>query len=142
MTRANRFLANVPILHPLKTPANRRVSGVFRGCKMGTLGILTRYRLKKIIPLTTLRNSHFQRFCKIDVLKNFSIITGKHLYWSLFLINLQPWGSGSLLKRDSNTRCFPVNIVKFLRTDFFLVPWWLLLNIANFLTWVHRFWEH
>ena len=33
----NPFLANVPILYPLKTPENQRFSGVFRGYKMGTL---------------------------------------------------------------------------------------------------------
>ena len=33
----NRFLADVPILYPLKTPENQRFSGVFRGYKMGTL---------------------------------------------------------------------------------------------------------
>ena len=32
----NSFQANVPILYPLKTPENR-FSGVFKGCKMGTL---------------------------------------------------------------------------------------------------------
>ena len=31
------FLANVPILCPLKTPENQRFSGVFRGYKMGKL---------------------------------------------------------------------------------------------------------
>ena len=33
----NPFLANVPILYPLKTPQNQGFSGVFRGYKMGTL---------------------------------------------------------------------------------------------------------
>ena len=33
----NPFLANVPILYPLKTPENLWFSGVFRGYKMGTL---------------------------------------------------------------------------------------------------------
>ena len=33
----NPFLANVPILCPLKTPENFWFSGVFRGYKMGTL---------------------------------------------------------------------------------------------------------
>ena len=33
----NPFLANVPILYPLKTPENQRFSGVFRGYKIGTL---------------------------------------------------------------------------------------------------------
>ena len=35
--RINPFLANVPILYPLKIPENQRHSGLFRGCKMGTL---------------------------------------------------------------------------------------------------------
>ena len=34
-------------------------------------------------------SSLFQIVFKISVLKNFAIIAGKHLYWSLFLINLQ-----------------------------------------------------
>ena len=42
--RVNLFLANGPILYPLKTPENLWLSGVFRGYKMGTLG---RDRLKK-----------------------------------------------------------------------------------------------
>ena len=33
----NPYLANVPILHPLKTPENLWFSGVFRGYKMRTL---------------------------------------------------------------------------------------------------------
>ena len=37
MILVNPFLANVPILYPLKTPENQRFSDVFRGYKMGTL---------------------------------------------------------------------------------------------------------
>ena len=33
----NPFLANIPILYPLKTPENQRFCGVFRGYKMETL---------------------------------------------------------------------------------------------------------
>ena len=33
----NLFLANVPILHPLKTPENLWFFGVFKGYKIGTL---------------------------------------------------------------------------------------------------------
>ena len=33
----NQFLANVPILYPLKTPENQRFSYVFRGSKIGAL---------------------------------------------------------------------------------------------------------
>ena len=35
--RLNPFLANVPILYPLKTPENQRFSDIFTGYKMGTL---------------------------------------------------------------------------------------------------------
>ena len=37
MVNINPFPANVPILHPLKTPENHRFSSVFRGYKTGTL---------------------------------------------------------------------------------------------------------
>ena len=36
------------------------------------------------------RSSHLQISFKIGVLKNFTLITGKHLCWSLFLIKLTP----------------------------------------------------
>ena len=42
----------------------------------------------------------------IGVFKNFAMLTGKHLYWSLFLIKLQAWKHAPLLKRDSNTGVF------------------------------------
>ena len=45
-------------------------------------------------------------FYKKAVLKNFSILTGKHLCWSLFLIKLWSFRSATLLKRDSNTGVF------------------------------------
>ena len=44
------------------------------------------------------------------VLKNFAILLGKHLCWSLFLIMLQAFRPGL------QHRCFRVNIAKFLRT--------------------------
>ena len=52
------------------------------------------------------RSSRSQTFFKIDVLINFAIFTRKHSYWSLFLIKLQA------------SRCFPVNIAKYLRAAF------------------------
>ena len=39
-----------------------------------------------IFSLIGLRGSRSQMFCKIDVLKNFAILTEKQLCWSLFLI--------------------------------------------------------
>ena len=35
------------------------------------------------------RSSRWQMFFKIDALKNFAIFIGKHMCWSLFLIQLQ-----------------------------------------------------
>ena len=49
------------------------------------------------------RSSSSQIFFKKGVLKNFVNVTGKHLFWSLFLIKLQIWGLAYLLRRDSNT---------------------------------------
>ena len=46
----------------------------------------------------------------VDVLKNFEMFTGKHLCWSLFLIE-RP---ATLLNR-----CFPVNIAKFFKKQLF-----------------------
>ena len=58
-----------------------------------------------------------QLFFEIDILKNFAIITGKHLCWSLFLIKLQACNS-------------LVNIPKFLRTALLIkhIQWLLLKN--------------
>ena len=75
---------------------------------------------------------------KIGVLKNSEMFTWKHLCRSLFLIHLQACKPGILLKRDSNTWRFPVNIAKFLRTVFFIEHLWQLLfkfmheNCQNF----------
>ena len=43
---------------------------------------------------------------KIDVLRNFKIVTGKHLLWTLCLINLPVLRPATLLKRDFNTDVF------------------------------------
>ena len=68
--------------------------------------------------MTGYKSSH--RKCSIQkaVHKYFVIFKGKHLSWSLFLINLQAWRSANLLKRDSNFVGFLSNIAKFLRKPF------------------------
>ena len=43
---------------------------------------------------------------KKTVLKKFAIVTGKHLYWSIYLIILQKLNDSTLLKRESNTGVF------------------------------------
>ena len=57
-------------------------------------------------------------FCKKSVLKKFHKIRLKHLCWRLFLTEFQVWGLQLYYKRDSNSQCFQVNFVKFLRTSF------------------------
>ena len=52
------------------------------------------------------RSSCLQMFFRIGVLKNFTIFTGKHLHWGVFLIKLQTVSLATLLKRDSNTGVF------------------------------------
>ena len=52
------------------------------------------------------RSSRLQMFFETDVLKNFSIFTGKHLCRGFFLIKLQAFMRETLLKRDSNTGVF------------------------------------
>ena len=52
------------------------------------------------------RSRRSQRFFKIGVLKNFAILTGKHLHWRLFLIKLQALRRGTLLKKDNNAGLF------------------------------------
>ena len=58
-----------------------------------------------------------QMLFKIDVLKNFTIFTGKLPCLSLFLIRSQ---ARNFIKKRFQQRYFLVNIVKFLRTTFFM----------------------
>ena len=51
-------------------------------------------------------NSRSEMLFKAGVLKNFVILTGKPLCWSLFLIKFHGWRPAFYLKRDSNTVVF------------------------------------
>ena len=54
-------------------------------------------------------SSNFSIHMKVTLvanLKNFAIFTGKHLCWSLFLINLEACRPGTLIKQGSNTDVF------------------------------------
>ena len=65
-------------------------------------------------PFKKLKSSHLQMFFKIGSIKFFSIFTGKHLCWVLFLIKLQVERSATFLKIDSNkgVSCGYCNIFK------------------------------
>ena len=74
------------------------------------------------------RSSHSQMFFKIDSLKNFANFTGKHTFWSLFLVKLQVC---NFFKNRFKHTCFPVKFAKSLRTPFFIEhPLWLLLSVV------------
>ena len=62
----------------------------------------------------TLRNSHSEMLFKITVLKNFAVLSRKHLCWSLHLLKLLTWRPAFLLKKRLQRRFFPVNVAKFL----------------------------
>ena len=58
-----------------------------------------------------LRTSLLQAFFKTGVLKNFAIFTGKHLC-------CRPKGL-QIFKKEYQHNCFPVNIAKFFRAEYF-----------------------
>ena len=60
-----------------------------------------------------LTSSHWSCSIKEGVLRNFAYLTGKHPCWSIFLIELQPFRSATLLKRDSNTDVSQWNLRNF-----------------------------
>ena len=64
--------------------------------------MVQKYTSCKLITKLLCRSSRSQMFFKRCFLTNFEIFIGKHLYWILFLINLQ----ATLLKRDSDTGVF------------------------------------
>ena len=64
------------------------------------------------------KSSHSQMFFKIDVLENFTIVTGS-------------FNKVANLKRRLQHNCFPVNNAKFLRTAFFIEHFQCLLLKTN-----------
>ena len=64
-------------------------------------------------------NSPSQMFFKIGVLKNFAIFTGDNLCWNLFFNKVPGQNACILMKKETpQRRCFPMNIVRFLKTAF------------------------
>ena len=59
------------------------------------------------------RSSHWRCSMINSIFKNSVIFTGSHLFWSLFLIKLKAFRSA---KKRHQHLCFPVNILKFLKT--------------------------
>ena len=55
-------------------------------------------------------------------LKNFAILTGKHLSWSLSLVKLKTFSSVTLLKKSSNTGVFLWTLKIFKEHIFYRIP--------------------
>ena len=79
--------------------------------------------VRKLHVSCGVRSSSSQIFFKKAVLKLFSNFTGKSLYWSFFLINLQAFRPAASLKRDFNKSVF-CEIAKFFRTLFLTELFW------------------
>ena len=62
------------------------------------------------------KSSHPRFSITNGILKNLAIFTEKRLCWSLFLVKLQAVRSCNYIKTRLQHRCFPVNIVQYLRT--------------------------
>ena len=74
-------------------------------------------------------------FFKIAFLKNFSIFTGKHLGWSLFLIKLQAFRSNT----ESPTQELSCEYSEIFKNTFFIEHFrWLLLEMIKKETWKLR----
>ena len=65
------------------------------------------------------RNSGLQMFFKIAVLKNFAVFRGKHLCWSLFLINFRPLGLQLYLK-EAPRQVFSCEYCEIFKNSFFI----------------------
>ena len=86
------------------------------------------------------RNSCWQMFLKMGVLKIFENFARKHLRWSLFWIKLQTFRPATLLKRDSNT-VVSCEISQIFNNIFFYgTP--PVAASGNWYTWQHKiFWS-
>ena len=57
--------------------------------------------------LQNYKSRHWEEFCKKDVLKNFTLLTGKHLCQSLFFNKAGDWKLKHYLKGGLGTGVFP-----------------------------------
>ena len=71
--------------------------------------------------ITIIRSSRLERFFKIGFLKNFAILTGKHLCWSLFLIKLQAFRPSGLQLywKNTSTQIFSCENCETFKNSFF-----------------------
>ena len=79
------------------------------------------------------RSSCSEVYYKKGVLKSFAKFPGKRVRRSLFLNKAAALRPATLSKKRLRHRCYPVNLMKFLRTPFFTEHFrWLLLHGHEF----------
>ena len=78
-------------------------------------------------------SSSSQIFFKTGVFKNFTIFTGKHLCWSLYLIKLQDWRLVFSLK-ETPTEVFSYEYCKTFKNSSFMEHLFVIL-FRNFIWW-------
>ena len=82
------------------------------------------------------RSSHRRCSVNNDGLRNYANFTGKHLCWSLFLIQLEIWRPVTLLNKDSNTGVFLWNLRNFKAPISKSIGKWLLVPLYT--NWTHQ----
>ena len=102
LTSANWFL----YLYVVPPPPKVHYALVWNTAAWNQLNNCFIYFIFQIILLTFSQKQPPEVSCKKPVLKNFAILTGKHLYWNLFLKKLQTFKPATLWKKDSNTGTF------------------------------------
>ena len=81
-----------------------------------------------------------QIFFMTGLLKNFAIFTGKHLYWSLFLIKLEDWRLVFLLK-ETPTQVFFYEYCKIFKDSFFMEHLFIILSRNSMWWWILDVWR-
>ena len=68
------------------------------------------------------RSSNWKYSIKELVLKNFAILTGKHLCWRHFFDKVTSWRPVRFYLQRPQHRCSPVTFAEFLKTPYYRTP--------------------
>ena len=97
------------------------ISGAYYFTLVNKFHCVRVWSIKKVV-FTKLLLEHNSEVAVGGIFKSFANFTGKHLCWSLFLIELQTFKPGTLLKGNP-TQVFSCNIWEILKT-----PFWTSVN--------------
>ena len=91
-----------------------------------------------------------EAFCKKSVPKNFANFTGKHLYWSLFLIQLKAQKACNFIKKETSVQVLSREFCEIFKNTSFTEHLWMtvartvrgMLSIKNEIVGKKREWNH